>query len=357
MPDEEHKEKTTMSFECPLPLGSPKEIQLGHGGGGRLSQQLIDTIFIPAFSNPELKAAHDGAVITPTAGALAFSTDSHVVRPFEFPGGNIGSLAIHGTANDLAMCGAKPRWMSAGFILEEGLPIDKLRKIVASMRHAAEEVGIQIVTGDTKVVERGKGDSIYINTAGIGEMRALSPVGPASVCEGDAILLSGDIGRHGMAIMAHREGLEFETTIESDSAHLWPAVEALIQDGLNLHCLRDLTRGGLAAAVHEISTTAKMEILLDEKAIPVDEAVLGACELLGLDALHVANEGRFIVILPEEEAEKALEILKKEAPGGVNAAIIGKVGAAGQGTVLLKSLIGVDRVLDRPSGEQLPRIC
>ncbi|NDV63087.1 hydrogenase expression/formation protein HypE [Puniceicoccales bacterium CK1056] len=357
MPNEESTPRNVTSFECPLPLGSPKEIQIGHGGGGRLSQQLIDTLFIPAFSNPALKAAHDGAVIASPSGSLAFSTDSHVVRPIEFPGGNIGSLAIHGTANDLAMCGAKPRWMSAGFILEEGLPIAQLREIVASMRHAADEVGIQIVTGDTKVVERGKGDSIYINTAGIGEMQASKPIGPATVREGDAILLSGDIGRHGMAIMAHREGLEFETTIESDSAHLWPAVEALIEAQLDLHCLRDLTRGGLAAAMHEISTASGHEFLLDEASISVDEAVLGACELLGLDALHVANEGRFAVILPGAEAEKALAILKAHAPGGNSASIIGTVGPNDRGTVLLKSLIGVERILDRPSGEQLPRIC
>lgn len=345
------------NLNCPMPMGSHKEIQVGHGGGGRMTQQLIDQVFYPAFGNPALASAHDGAALEAGSARLAFSTDSHVVRPLFFPGGNIGSLSVHGTANDLAMCGARPKWLSAGFILEEGFPIEQLRVIVDSMRSAAAEIGLSIVTGDTKVVEKGKGDGVYINTAGIGEIISPAAVAPASVREGDAILVSGDIGRHGMAIMAMREGLDFESTIESDSAHLWPAVEALLNAGLDVHCLRDLTRGGLAAAVLEIGSSAKLGISLDEGAVCVDEAVRGACELLGLDPLHVANEGRFIVILPEAQAEDALGILKSTAPGGGKAARVGMVRPEHPGEVRLRSLIGIERILDRPSGEQLPRIC
>lgn len=322
-----------------------------------MSQQLIEDVFMSAFANGPLAAAHDGAVLPAGTGKLAFSTDSHVVRPIEFPGGDIGSLAVHGTANDIAMCGARPRWLSAGFILEEGLELETLRRIVASMAKAAEAIGLQIVTGDTKVVERGKGDRIYINTAGVGEIIVGHPIQPSSVQENDCVLLSGDIGRHGMAIMAKREGLDFETTIESDSAHLWPAVEALIAEGIAIRCMRDLTRGGLAAAMHEISATSGKPILLDEKRIPCDEAVLGACEILGLDVLHVANEGRFAVFVAEGDAPRALEILRREAPGGEQAAIIGRVGSGAVAEVRLRSVIGVERILDRPSGEQLPRIC
>ena len=357
MQENERPAPKDFSLNCPLPAGSPESIQLGHGGGGRLTQQLIDRIFVPAFSNAALSAAHDGAALELGDRRLAFSTDSHVVRPYIFPGGDIGSLAIHGTANDLAMCGARPLWMSAGFILEEGLPVKVLEQLVDSMRRAAAEIGISVVTGDTKVVERGKGDGIYINTAGIGEVLAEKTISPAGLREGDVILLSGDIGRHGMAIMAKREGLEFETTIESDSAHLWPAVEALLEAGLDLHCLRDLTRGGLGAAVLEIAASAKKGLTLDEAAIAVDDAVRGACELLGLEPLHVANEGRFIVILPEHQADQGLEILRNTAPGGGTAAVVGRVSDSHAGDVRLKSLIGVERILDRPSGEQLPRIC
>ena len=340
-----------------MPISGHKDIQLAHGGGGRMTQQLIDGVFVPAFANDALKAAHDSAALQLGGARLAFSTDSHVVRPIRFPGGDIGSLAVHGTANDLAMSGARPRWMSAGFILEEGLPIETLREMVASMKEAADQLGIQIVTGDTKVVERGKGDGIYINTAGIGEVMAASPIEPARVQAGDVILLSGDVGRHGMAIMAQREGLEFESTIESDSAHLWPAVEALLEADLEIHCLRDLTRGGLAAALLEIASSARLGFQVEESRIAVEEAVAGACELLGLDPLHVANEGRFIVILPAGEASRALEILKETAPGGSRAARIGKVQSGEPGEVRMVSLIGVERILDRPSGEQLPRIC
>lgn len=346
-----------LTFSCPLPPGSPADIQIGHGGGGRLTQELIESVFRPAFANSELDAAHDGAALLAESRRIAFTTDSHVVKPLQFPGGDIGSLAVHGTANDLAMCGAQPRWMSAGFILEEGLSIGLLETVVLSMKAAAEEIDVRIVTGDTKVVERGKGDGIYINTSAVGELVCQQAICPASVKAGDLIILSGDIGRHGMAIMAKREGLEFESPIESDSAHLWPTVERLVNSIEAVHCLRDLTRGGLAAAVLEIAATAGLCVTLDEAAIPVCGPVRGACELLGLDPLHVANEGRFIAVVSADVAQIALDLIKGSAPGGEAACIIGKVTDGIAGEVRLRSTIGVERILDRPSGEQLPRIC
>ncbi len=330
---------------------------MAHGGGGRFTQDLIDRIFLPAFGGGALGARHDGAVFTPPAGAaLAFTTDSHVVSPLFFRGGDIGALAVHGTANDLAMCGARPRWLSVGFVLEEGLPLATLERVVGSMAAAARAAGIQIVTGDTKVVERGKGDGLYVNTAGIGVVESRTPIAPAAVRAGDVILLSGDIGRHGMAILAEREGLAFESPIESDSALLWPAVEALLAAGVEVHCLRDLTRGGLATAVIEIAETAGHAAYLDEAAIPVSEPVRGACEILGLEAAYVANEGRFVAIVPAAERARALEILGRTAPGGPPA-VIGEFRAAPRGRTILRSTIGAERILDRLSGEQLPRIC
>ncbi len=356
-PTSENPSVAPASLVCPVPLGRPQEIQLAHGGGGRFTQDLIDRIFLPAFGGGALGARHDGAVFAPPAGAkLAFTTDSHVVSPLFFRGGDIGALAVHGTANDLAMCGARPRWLSVGFVLEEGLPIATLERVVASMAVAARAAGVEIVTGDTKVVERGKGDGLYVNTAGIGVVESRAQVAPAAVRAGDAILLSGDIGRHGMAILAEREGLAFESPIESDSALLWPAVEALLLGGIDVHCLRDLTRGGLATAVIEIAEAAGLEAHLDETAIPVSEPVCGACEILGLDPLYVANEARFIAVVAAADAGRALEILKLTALGGPPA-LIGEVRAASRGRTVLRSTIGVERILDRLSGEQLPRIC
>jgi len=345
------------NFSCPAPLAGPAEIQLAHGGGGRLTQQLIDRVFGPAFRNAALDARHDGAVLPPPPGArLAFTTDSHVVSPLFFPGGDIGRLAVHGTVNDLAMCGARPRWLSAGFVLEEGLPLATLERVVQSMGAAARAAGVEIVTGDTKVVERGKGDGIYVNTAGIGWVEHALVVAPRSVRAGDVVLLSGDIGRHGMAILAQREGLAFESSIESDSAVLWPAVEALLGAGVAVHCLRDLTRGGLATAVIEIAEAAGLAVTLEEHAVPVTEPVRGACEILGLDPCYVANEGRFVAFVPAAQTELALSVLARTAPGGPPARI-GEVRAAPAGEVTLRSVVGVDRILDRLSGEQLPRIC
>jgi hydrogenase expression/formation protein HypE len=345
------------AFSCPAPLSDHAEIQLAHGGGGRLTQQLIERVFGPAFANASLDARHDGAVLTSPAGArLAFTTDSHVVKPLFFPGGDIGRLAVNGTVNDLAMCGARPRWLSAGFILEEGLPLGTLERVVCSMADAGRAAGVEIVTGDTKVVERGKGDGLFVTTAGIGTIEHGLTVGPAAVRAGDTVLLSGDIGRHGMAILAQREGLAFESPIESDCVSLWPAVEALLTAGIEIHCLRDLTRGGLATAVIEIAETAGLAVKLEETVVPISEAVRGACEILGLDPFYVANEGRFVAFVPAAQADRALAVLQRVAPDR-SAVRIGEVRASPAGEVTLRSVIGVERILDRLSGEQLPRIC
>ncbi|MFI5335265.1 MAG: hydrogenase expression/formation protein HypE [Opitutales bacterium] len=342
---------------CPVPLPHRNEITIGHGGGGKLTQDLIDRVFRPAFTRPELDARHDGALL-PALGnhRLAFTTDSHVVSPLFFPGGDIGRLAVNGTVNDLAMCGARPLWLSAAFILEEGFPVATLEKVVAAMQVAAQAAGVAIVTGDTKVVERGKGDGLYVTTAGLGVIEHPLTVAPASVRAGDAILLSGDIGRHGMAIMATRAGLEFESAIESDCAPVTAAVLALLAAGIKVHCLRDLTRGGLATACVEIAEAAQLYLALDEASVPVSEPVRGACEILGLDPMYVANEGRFICFVPDAQAETALAILARTAPGGPPARI-GRVWGGPVGEVTLRSVIGSERIVDRLSGEQLPRIC
>ncbi len=346
----------SITLQCPAPATQRGEITIGHGGGGRLTEDLIERIFRPAFANPALNSRHDGAVLQAAGTVLAFTTDSHVVSPHFFPGGDIGSLAVYGTINDLAMCGARPVWLSAGFILEEGLPIETLRKVVASMAAAARTAGVAIVTGDTKVVERGKGDGIYVTTAGIGLVEHGLRIGPDRIREGDAIILSGDIGRHGMAIMAVREGLGFESPIESDCAPLAAPVAALLAAGLDVHCLRDLTRGGLATALVELAETGKVAMDIEERAVPVTEAVRGACEILGLEPMYVANEGRFLCILPQVDAAAALATLSGTAPGGP-AAVIGRVTAGKAGQVSLRSAIGRERTLFRLSGEQLPRIC
>jgi hydrogenase expression/formation protein HypE len=332
-------------------LSDYPHVLLAHGGGGRLMHQLIEKLFLSAFDNPLLQARHDGAVFSAGGARLAFTTDSYVVQPLFFPGGDIGTLAVNGTVNDLAMCGARPLFLSAGFIIEEGLPMETLWRIATSMRRAADAAGVQLVTGDTKVVDRGKGDGLYINTSGLGVIEHPLAIGPASVRPGDALLLSGDIGRHGIAIMAAREVLAFETTIESDCAPLAGTVRSLLDAGIEVHCLRDLTRGGLAGALMEIAGAAAMRIQIEEAAIPVREEVQGACEILGLDPLQVANEGRFVAFVPDGEAERALAVM------GAGARLIGRVREAGPGMVTLKSRIGAVRILDMPAGEQMPRIC
>ena len=343
------------ALSCPVPAGDAEIIQLAHGGGGRAMARLIDTIIRPAFADPELDRRHDGALLG-IDGPIAFTTDSYVVKPLVFPGGDIGALAVNGTVNDLAMCGARPLYLSVGLILEEGLPIDLLRLVVVSMRAAAAAAGVRLVTGDTKVVDRGKADGIFVNTAGIGRILAPSPIGPESVRPGDAVILSGDIGRHGIAVMAAREGLGFETAIESDCAPLAAPVLALIDAGIAVHCLRDLTRGGLASAVVEIAETAGWAIALDEAAIPVHDHVSAACELLGLDPLHVANEGRFVAFAAPEDAERAVAVLRRH-PVSVAAAVIGEVREGPPGQVSCRGPFGAARAIDMLSGEQLPRIC
>lgn len=347
---------TPFELACPAPKFSEDRVLLAHGGGGRLMQRLIEQVFLPEFRNPALEALHDGAVLDFNGARLAFTTDSYVVRPLFFPGGNIGELAVYGTANDLAMCGARPLYLSAGFILEEGLPMETLRAVVASMRDAAARVGVMLVTGDTKVVDKGKGDEVFITTAGIGMVAGGVRIGPAFVEPGDAVIVSGDLGRHGVAVLSVREGLEFDAPVESDAAPLWEPVEALLRAGIEVHCLRDLTRGGLASALNEIAGSRGVGIRVDEAAVPVGEAVKGACEILGLDPLYVANEGRFAAFVPKAQAERAVEILRAVAVAE-GAAIIGEVMPEHPRTVVLRSRIGGHRVLDMLSGEQLPRIC
>jgi hydrogenase expression/formation protein HypE len=341
---------------CPLPIQQHPQVLLAHGGGGRLMQQLIEAIFLPAFDNPLLGQRHDGAVMEVGGQRLAFTTDSYVVRPLFFPGGDIGSLAVNGTVNDLAMCGARPRWLSAGFIMEEGLPMETLWRVAQSMQRAAAAAGVQLVTGDTKVVDKGKADGLFINTTGIGVLDHAHTIDPAQVKPGDAVLLSGDVGRHGVAIMSVREGLAFESPIESDCAPLAEVVRALLDAGIEVHCLRDLTRGGLASAVNEIAAAGRVQLDLVEAAIPVRPEVQGACEILGLDPLYVANEGRFIAFVAAHDQARALEWLRAH-PLGAGASLIGVVSAGTPGLVTLKSRIGARRVLDMLSGEQLPRIC
>ena len=341
---------------CPIPISDYPNILLAHGGGGKLMHDLIERLIVPTFSNQLLDNRHDGAVLEIGSEKLAFTTDSYVVKPLFFPGGDIGSLAVCGTVNDLAMCGATPHFLSVGMIIEEGLPTESLWRILQSMKGAADVAGVKLVTGDTKVVDKGKGDGIFINTAGIGVIGADVTISPTQVRTGDAIVLSGDIGRHGIAIMAVREGLEFESEIESDCAPLNGLVTDLMAAGTKIHCMRDLTRGGLASALIEIAESAKAHIHLGDAEIPVREDVLGACEILGFDPLYIANEGRFICFVPPEELGSTLEVFRRH-PLGSGAECIGRVTEGGPGLVTMRSAIGATRIVDMLSGEQLPRIC
>jgi hydrogenase expression/formation protein HypE len=344
------------TLSCPFPIQDYPQVLLAHGGGGKLMHQLIGRMFLPAFHGSQFEPPHDASVFEVAGRRLAFTTDSYVVKPLFFPGGDLGSLAVHGTVNDLAMAGARPLYLSAAFIIEEGLGMETLWRIVGSMRQAAQHAGVQIITGDTKVVDKGKGDGLFINTAGIGILEHSLKIGPQSVQPGAAVLVNGDLGRHGMAIMAVREGLEFESAIESDSAPLADVVLALLRAEVEVHCLRDLTRGGLTSVLNEIAEAIRLTLHIEEKLIPVRDDVHAACELLGLDALQVACEGRFAAFVPERETERALEILRAH-PGSAGACRIGAVGTQRSAKVLLKSAIGTERILDMASGEQLPRIC
>ncbi len=341
---------------CPIPLSDYPEVTLAHGGGGRLMRQLIERMLVPSFDNPHLSRTHDGAVLAPEGERVAFTTDSFVVHPLQFPGGDIGKLSVYGTVNDLAMCGARPRYLSLGLIAEEGLAMETLWQIVESIRMAAEETGVEIVTGDTKVVDRGKGDGLYINTSGVGFLSEDVDIRPTRIEPGDAVIASGDLGRHGMAIMAVREGLSFESTLESDCAPLAAPIQDLLRNDIPIHCLRDLTRGGLASAAVELAQSAGHSVRLEERDIAVDRQVHAACELLGLDPLYVANEGRFVAVVPAASADDALHVLRTHDVSA-DAAQIGTVLDDERGLVTMRTEIGASRVIDLLSGEQLPRIC
>ena len=341
---------------CPAPLRDTSRILLGHGSGGGLSAQLLERVFLPALGNPILDRMEDQAVLDVSAGRIAFTTDSFVVTPLFFPGGDIGSLSVHGTVNDLAMSGARPVHLAAAFILEEGLEMDELQRVVASMARAAHAAGVAVVAGDTKVVGRGSADRMFITTTGLGFVPAGVELGAHRVRPGDAVLISGTLGDHGVAIMAARQDLGLEGALASDSAPLHGLVAALLAACPSVHALRDPTRGGLAATLHEIATRARAGIVLEEKALPVRDDVRGACEILGLDPVHVANEGKLVAFVPEADADAALCALRAH-PLGRDAARIGAVTAEHEGRVVVRTTIGGRRVLERSWGELLPRIC
>lgn len=361
-PAEDAREISAASFgSCPLPIFEHKQIVLGHGSGGKLTADLIDKVFLPAFGNPVLNKLDDQAVVEINGSRLAFTTDSFVVTPIFFPGGDIGRLAINGTVNDLAMSGARPLYLSAAFILEEGLLSEELQRVVESMRDAAQQAGVQLVTGDTKVVNRGKGDKVFITTTGIGMIQDGVVISASRARKGDKIIVSGYIGDHGMAVMSQRENLEFEGAIESDCAALNGLVSAMLEASAAhgpcpIHVLRDPTRGGMATTLNEIAARSQVGMLLNEDAIPVRETVKGACELLGLDPLYVANEGKLIAVVAADAADAVLEGMLQH-PLGSHASIVGEVVEEHPGMVRMSTSVGGTRILDVMFGEQLPRIC
>jgi hydrogenase expression/formation protein HypE len=350
------EENAQLGAACPSPIFDHKQIVIGHGSGGKLTSQLIEGIFVPAFSNPLLDKLDDQAVLQLNGSRLAFTTDSFVVTPIFFPGGDIGHLAVNGTVNDLAMSGARPLYLSAAFILEEGLSVEELRRVVESMAVTAREAGVQLVAGDTKVVNRGKGDKIFITTTGIGVIESAVTISADRARAGDKIILSGYIGDHGMAIMSKRENLEFEGVIESDTAPLHDLVAAMLEASTEVHCLRDATRGGVATVLHEIAERSRIGMYLRETEIPVHDTVKGACEILGLDPLYVANEGKLVAVVAPEAAEPIVDRMRQHRFGR-DARIIGEVTTDHPGMVLMKTVIGGTRILDTLFGEQLPRIC
>ena len=352
----EKKIDLSNGFACPLPIMEYKNVLLAHGGGGKLSHQLIKDMFASQFKNELLEPLHDGAIFSVGGARLAFSTDSYVINPIFFPGGDIGKLAVNGTVNDLSMCGARPLYLSSAFIIEEGLPMEELWRIVLSMETAAEAAGVKLVTGDTKVVDRNKGDKIFINTSGIGIISDGVDINPRHAKLGDKIILSGTIADHGIAIMSVREGLEFDTQIESDCAPLNGLVETMFEASQEIHVLRDPTRGGVASVLNEIAESADIGITIFEDLIPVSDEVKGACEILGFDPLYVANEGKLLAFTSPTAADKVLAAMRAH-PFGKNAVIIGEVVANHPSTVIMKTRIGGSRVVDMLSGEQLPRIC
>lgn len=342
---------------CPLPIFDHKQIVLGHGSGGKLTAELIEKVFVSRFANPTIERMNDSALLEIAGARLAFTTDSFVVTPLFFPGGDIGSLAVNGTVNDLAMMGAKPLYLSAAFILEEGLATGDLTRVVDSMQAAAVRAGVQLVTGDTKVVNHGKGDKVFITTTGIGQITGTSQLGSDRARPGDKILLSGYIGDHGMTILSQREDLDFEAELRSDCAALNGLVEAILDEASDaVRCMRDPTRGGIASALNEIADRSGVGMMLDEEAIPVRDTVRGACEMLGLDPLYVANEGKLVAIVAADSATRILARMKNH-PLGVDSRIIGQVMGEPSGMVLMKTSVGGTRVVDTLFGEQLPRIC
>ena len=331
-------------------------VQLAHGSGGRRMAELIEGLFLPAFRNPHLEQLNDGAILPVAGGRLAFTTDSFVVRPLFFPGGNIGHLAVHGTVNDLAMSGARPLYLSSGYILEEGFPMSDLQRVVDSMGEACRDAGVLVVTGDTKVVDRGHGDGVYINTAGIGVVPDGVDIRADRARPGDVVIVSGAIGVHGVAILSVREGLDFDANLESDSAPLHGLVAAMLSAARDIHCLRDPTRGGLASTLHEIAQASGVGIAIEESHIPVWPQVEAACEMLGLDPLYIANEGKLVAIVPPDVAEAVLAAMRTHPFGG-EAAVIGRVVDDHAGVVVMRTVVGGRRVVDLPAGELLPRIC
>ena len=347
----------TAGAACPVPLVATDRVQLGHGSGGKMSAALLRERFLPLLDNPVLRQLGDAGVVPVHGGEVAMSTDTFVVSPLVFPGGNIGSLAVHGTLNDLAMMGARPAFLATGFVLEEGLPFATLDRVIAAMAEAARENGVMLIAGDTKVVERGRADGLYVNTTGIGILDDGFRPRPDAVRPGDVLLVSGPIAQHGMAIMSAREGIEFEAQIESDSACLVPLVELLRERvGNAVHALRDPTRGGVASALNELAAASGVGVLLDEAALEIPPPVAAACEMLGLDPLYVANEGVLVAFVEEGAASRALEALRSH-PLGARATIAGRAVAENAGLVVLRTQIGSRRVVDMLPGDQLPRIC
>jgi hydrogenase expression/formation protein HypE len=342
--------------QCPLPLSTAKTVLLGHGSGGRMTADLLKQFFLPVFSNPYLDQLNDQAVLDAQGTRLAFTTDAFVVSPLFFPGGDIGRLAVHGTINDLAMCGAMPLGLSGAFILEEGFPLADLQRIVTSMADACREAGVWLVTGDTKVVEKGKGDGVFITTSGIGVVSHPLQISADQARPGDCILVSGTVGDHGVAVLSAREGLEFETTLVSDTAALHTLVQAMLESSSQIHCLRDPTRGGLATVLNEIAASSHVGIVLDETQIPLRPEVRGACEMLGLDPLYLACEGRLVAIVGEKDAAAVLARMQAHRLGK-EARYIGKVVAAHSKRVVMRTIIGSERIVDMLSGTHLPRIC
>lgn len=341
---------------CPIPISDYPQVLIAHGGGGKLSQQVIQKMIVPQFKNDLLEPLHDGAVFTLNGVKFAFSTDSYVINPIFFPGGNIGELAVNGTVNDLSMCGAKPLYLSAAFIIEEGFAMDDLWRVILSMQAAAEKAGVLLVTGDTKVVDRGKGDKIFINTSGLGVIGEGIEIGSKNARIGDQVIVSGPIAVHGIAIMSVREGLEFESHIESDTAPLNSLVSTMLSASKNIHVLRDPTRGGVASSLNEIAESSRVGIRINEEKIPISEPVRGACEILGLDPLYVANEGKLLAFVSPDDSEKVLAAMRQH-PLGRESAVLGEVVGEHPGTVVMRTAIGGSRVVDMLSGEQLPRIC